>query len=653
MAKTPLWVPTEEHKRQANLTRFISLVNRKYGLALESYADVYRWSIEHIADFWATVWEFAEIKASRRYDEVVDDLHKFPGARWFSGAQLNFAENLLRYRDEHVALIFQGETQKSARMTYAELYDAVARVVHSLREVGVAPGDRVVAYMPNLIETAIAMLAATSVGAVWSSCASDMGAPAALERLGQVSPKVMFTADGYFYKGKVLSTLANAAEVARNIPSLKRVVVVPYLQDRPDLRDVPNAVLYDDFVARADDRVIRFEQLPFEHPVYIMFSSGTTGKPKCLVQSAGGVLINHLKELLLHTDLKRTDTIMYITSCSWMMWNWLLSSLAVGAAIVLYDGNPLYPDAGAMWKLIQDQRITIFGCSASYINLLRQQGFRPRAHYDLSSLREISQTGSPLSAEGFEYVYREIKADVHFNSISGGTDINGCFAAGAPTLPVYAGELQAPALGMQVKCYDEQGKPVLDQQGELVCEAPAPSMPLYFWDDPDGEKYRKAYFSVYPNVWRHGDYIMIHSDTGGITFYGRSDTVLKPSGVRIGTAEIYNQLEQMAEIVDSLAVGQNWQGDQRIILFVKLVPGVQLTDELREKIKKTLRERVSPHHVPAMILPAPDIPYTLNMKKVESVVANIINGRAVLNRDALINPACLDYYQSILPQLQR
>jgi len=653
MAKTPLWVPTEEHKRQANLTRFISLVNRKYGLALESYADVYRWSIEHIADFWATVWEFAEIKASRRYDEVVDDLHKFPGARWFSGAQLNFAENLLRYRDEHVALIFQGETQKSARMTYAELYDAVARVAHSLREVGVAPGDRVVAYMPNLIETAIAMLAATSMGAVWSSCASDMGAPAALERLGQVSPKVMFTADGYFYKGKVLSTLANAAEVARNIPSLKRVVVVPYLQDRPDLRDVPNAVLYDDFVARAGDRVLRFEQLPFEHPVYIMFSSGTTGKPKCLVQSAGGVLINHLKELLLHTDLKRTDTIMYITSCSWMMWNWLLSSLAVGAAIVLYDGNPLYPDAGAMWKLIQDQRITIFGCSASYINLLRQQGFRPRAHYDLSSLREISQTGSPLSAEGFEYVYREIKADVHFNSISGGTDINGCFAAGAPTLPVYAGELQAPALGMQVKCYDEQGKPVLDQQGELVCEAPAPSMPLYFWDDPDGEKYRKAYFSVYPNVWRHGDYIMIHSDTGGITFYGRSDTVLKPSGVRIGTAEIYNQLEQMAEIVDSLAVGQNWQGDQRIILFVKLVPGVQLTDELREKIKKTLRERVSPHHVPAMILPAPDIPYTLNMKKVESVVANIINGRAVLNRDALINPACLDYYQSILPQLQR
>ena len=653
MAKTPLWVPTEEHKRQANLTRFISLVNRKYGLALESYADVYRWSIEHIADFWATVWEFADIKASRGYDEVVDDLHKFPGARWFRGAQLNFAENLLRYRDDHVALIFQGETHKAARMTYAELYAAVARVAQSLREVGVVPGDRVVAYMPNLIETVVAMLAATSVGAVWSSCASDMGAAAALERLGQVQPKVLFTADGYFYKGKVLTTLPNAAEVARNIPSLQRVVVVPYLQDHPDIGNVPHAVLYNDFVARASDRVIHFEQLPFEHPVYIMFSSGTTGKPKCLVQSAGGVLINHLKELLLHTDLKRTDTIMYITSCSWMMWNWLLSSLAVGAAIVLYDGNPLYPDAGAMWKLVQDQRITIFGCSASYINLLRQHNVHPRAHYDLSSLREISQTGSPLSAEGFAYVYRDIKADVHFNSISGGTDINGCFAAGAPTLPVYAGEVQAPALGMKINCYDEQGNPLRDQQGELVCEAPAPSMPLYFWDDPDGEKYKKAYFSVYPNVWRHGDYIVIHSDTGGITFYGRSDAVLKPSGVRIGTAEIYNQLEPMQEIVDSLAIGQNWRGDQRVILFVKLAPGVQLTDELTTRIKKTLRERASPHHVPALIFAVPDIPYTLNMKKVESVVTNIINGRAVLNRDALINPECLDYYYNLLPQLQQ
>lgn len=652
MPKTPLWVPSEERKRTANLTRFIAQVNHTFGLALESYFDLYHWSVEHIPEFWASVWKFAGIQASRGYDVVVDDLRKFPGARWFVGARLNFAENLLRYRDDHVALIFQGETHARAQMTYAELYDAVARVAKSLRELGVMPGDRVVAYMPNRIETVVAMLAATSIGAVWSSCASDLGAAAALERLGQIEPKVLFAADGYFYKGKVWHTLSNVVEIARQIPSLEQVVIVPYISARPDIRAIPRAVHYDDFVAREHNLTIPFEQLPFEHPVYIMFSSGTTGKPKCLVQSAGGVLINHLKELLLHTDLKRDDAIMYITSCSWMMWNWLISSLGVGATIVLYDGNPNYPDVGAMWQLIQDRRITIFGCSASYINLLRSQGYSPRQHYDLSSLREISQTGSPLSAEGFEYVYREIKADVHFNSISGGTDINGCFAAGAPILPVYAGEVQAPALGMKVKCYDEQGKPVFDQQGELVCEAPAPSMPLYFWNDPDGEKYKSAYFNFYPNVWRHGDYIVIHSDTGGITFYGRSDMVLKPSGVRIGTAEIYNQLEALTEIVDSLAVGQNWKGDQRIILFVKLAPGVELTEELKAKIKKTLREKASPHHVPALILAAPDIPYTLNMKKVESVVANIINGRAVVNREALVNPACLEYYQSIVPRLE-
>ncbi len=650
--KTPLWTPSEECKRQANLTRFIGLVNRKYGLGIDSYADLHRWSVERIADFWAAVWEFAGIKASQGYAEVVDDLGRFPGARWFSGARLNFAENLLRYRDERTALVFRGETQKSARMTYAELYEAVARLAQSLREVGLAPGDRVAAYMPNLMETAIAMLAATSLGAVWSSCATDIGAPAALERLGQIEPKVLFTANGYFHKGKAFDTLANAATIARSIPSLQRVVVVSYTDERPDLSHIPLAVHYEDFIARGKNLAIPFEQLPFDHPVYIMFSSGTTGKPKCLVQGAGGVLINHLKELLLHTDLKRDDTIMYITSCSWMMWNWLLSSLGVGATIVLYDGNPNYPDAGAMWKMIQDERITIFGCSASYINFLKSQGVRPCQHYDLASLREISQTGSPLSAEGFEYVYREVKPDLHLNSISGGTDINGCFAAGSPTLPVYAGELQGPALGMKVKAYDEQGKPVLDQQGELVCEAPAPSMPLYFWNDPDGEKYKSAYFQFYPNVWRHGDYIVIHSDTGGITFYGRSDAVLKPSGVRIGTAEIYNQLEQMEEIADSLAVGQNWKGDQRIILFVKLAAGVRLTDALKDKIKKTLREKASPRHVPALILEAPEIPYTLNMKKVESAVTNIINGKAVVNREALINPGCLDYYQSILPQLQ-
>ena len=651
--KVPLWVPAEERMRDANITRFMQEINTRHSLSLNSYPELCQWSVENIPDFWAAIWDFAEIKASRPYDRAVEDLMKFPGAQWFPGARLNFAENLLRYRDDRLAFIFKGETQISRRMTYAELYDSVARLAHSLRQAGVGAGDRVVAYMPNLIETAIAMLAATSLGATWSSCATDIGPAAAIERLGQVEPKVMITADGYFYKGKRFDTLEHAAEVAGGIPSLHNVIVVSYTRERPDISSIPNATHYADFLAAENNLVIEFEQLPFDHPLYIMFSSGTTGKPKCMVQGAGGVLINHLKELLLHTDLKRTDRIMYITSCSWMMWNWLLSSLAVGATIVLYDGNPNYPDPGAMWKLIQDETITIFGCSASYIHFLKKEDVSPGSSYNLSSLREISQTGSPLSAEGFEYVYREIKSDLHFNSISGGTDINGCFAAGSPILPVYAGELQGPALAMKIKAYDEEGYTIFDQQGELVCEAPSPSMPLYFWNDPDGSKYYSAYFDVYPGVWRHGDYILMHSDTGGITFYGRSDAVLKPSGVRIGTAEIYAQMEKFPEIADSLAVGQNYHDDQRVILFVKLAEGFPLTDELKDKIRKTLRENASPRHVPALILETPDIPYTLNMKKVESAVTNIINGRMVSNRDALINPASLDYFEQILPELQQ
>jgi acetoacetyl-CoA synthetase len=653
MAKHPLWTPSRDQVKNANMTRFIGFVSGRYGKSLKTYKDLYQWSIESIPDFWAAFWDFAEIKASRPYGQVVDDLTKFPGAKWFPGAALNFAENLLRYRDDQTAFIFRGETQKKTHMTYRELYGTVGRLAKSLRELGISPGDRVAGYMPNMMETAIAMLAATSIGAVWSSCATDIGAMAALDRLGQIEPKVLFTVDGYFYKGKPFNALGNAAEVARAIPSLKKVVVVSYVGNKPDLKEIPQAISYDDFLARETEPELRFEQLPFDHPVFIMFSSGTTGKPKCMVQGAGGILINHLKELILHTDLRREDKIFYITTCSWMMWNWLISSLGVGATIALYDGNPNYPDEGAMWKMVQDERITIFGLSASYVNYLRSQGVQPGKTYDLSSLREISQTGSPLSAEGFEYVYREIRQDLHFNSISGGTDINGCFALGSPIQPVYAGELQGPALAMKVKAYDEKGKPIWDEQGELVCEAPAPPMPLYFWNDPTGEKYRSAYFEYYPKVWRHGDYIVMHSDTGGITFYGRSDAVLKPSGVRIGTAEIYNVVEKLEGIADSLAIGQNWEGDQRIILFVKLAQGVRLTEELKNKIRKALRAKASPRHVPAIILEMPDAPYTLNMKKVESAVTNIIHGRPVLNRDALVNPEVLDYFEKIVPELQK
>ena len=644
----PLWKPSEERKMNANITRFIDAVNKRYGKSFCSYDELYDWSINNISDFWASVWDFCEIRASRDYDIVVDDPGKMPGTKWFTGARLNFAENLLRYRDEHTAFVFKGENQKSAKMSYSELYDSVARLAKSLRKMGVAPGDRIVAYMPNMIETAVAMLATTSIGAEWASCATDIGPGAALDRFSQIEPKVLFTADGYFYKGKAFSSLSNAAEIAKGIPSIEKVIVTCYTEDKPDIGCILNSVYYDDFLSEERGLEIQFEQLPFDHPVFIMFSSGTTGKPKCMVQGIG-VLVNHLKELMLHTDLKREDTIFYITTCSWMMWNWLLSSLATGATIVLYDGNALYPDAGAMWKLVQDEKTTVFGCSASYINHLKSQGVKPGKDYDLSSLRQISQTGSPLSAKGFEYVYQEIKEDLHFNSIAGGTDINGCFAIGSPIQPVYAGELQGPGLGMKVKAYNETGNPVVDRQGELVCEAASPSMPLYFWNDPDNKRYMDAYFDFYPdlNVWRHGDYIVVNSDTGGITFFGRSDSVLKPSGVRIGTSEIYNQVEKLEEVADSLAIGQSWQGDQRIILFVKLAEGYQLTEDLKNRIKKTLRENASPRHVPAKIIKVPDIPYTLNMKKVESAVTNIIDGRPVLNRDALINPESLDYYDNL------
>ena len=646
-----LWTPSEERIKNSNIYRFIQFINQKYGTDFQEYRPLYQWSIDNIPDFWASMWEFADIKYSKPYDRVIDDVNKMPGAKWFEGARLNFAENLLRFRDDHKAFIFRGETQKSATMTYGELYDKVARLARSLREMGISPGDRVAAYMPNMMETAIAMLAATSIGAIWSSCATDIGAGGVLDRFGQIEPRVLFTVNGYFYKSRHFDSLSKVVDIAKGIPSIEKVVVTSYTEDRPDISHVPNAVHFEDFLSPESGLEIAFEQLPFDHPVFIMFSSGTTGKPKCLVQGAGGILINHLKELILQTDLKKDDIHFFITTCSWMMWNWMLSSLATGNTLILYDGNPNYPDPGAMWNLIEEEKVTMFGTSATYINYISSQGLRPGKEHDLSSLKEIWQTGSALSPEGFEYVYREIKEDLWFNSSAGGTDINGCFCTGSPISPVYAGELQSPALAMKINVYDENGQPVRDREGELVCEAAAPSMPLYFWNDPGNKRYHDAYFNVYPNVWRHGDYVKMNSKTGGVTFFGRSDAVLKPSGVRIGTAEIYNQVEKLEEIADSLAIGQKWKDDQRIILFVKLAEGYQLTDELIAKIKKTLREKASPRHVPAKIIETPDIPYTLNMKKVESTVTNILHGKPVLNRDALANPECLDFYEN-LPELQ-
>ncbi len=646
MAKL-LWTPSEQRVKNSNMYKFMTYINEKYKKDFTEYEPLYQWSIENIPDFWTSMWDFADVIASQPYETVVDDLTKMPGAKWFIGAKLNFAENLLRYRDDQIALIFKGEAEENTRkITYKQLYDEVARVAKSLRKLNIQPGDRVVGFMPNMPETIIAMLAATSLGAVWSSCSPDFGIKGVLDRFGQIQPKVLFTANGYSFKGRQFDSLERISNVLKELPTTEKVVVVPYTDQDPDISNVPKAVMYDDFKSPEDGLEVEFEQLPADHPLYIMYSSGTTGLPKCMVQSTAGILLHHIKELMLHTDLKRDDTIFYFTTCGWMMWNWLTSSLALGASLVLFDGNPFHPDPEALWRLAQGEKITIFGTSAGYISAIMNAGVKPGKKYDLSPLRTLLSTGSPLSVEGFEYIYEEVKDDIQLSSISGGTDINGCFALGCPMKPVYAGELQCRGLAMKVEAFDENGKPVINKQGELVCTAPFPSMPIYFWNDPDGKKYHSAYFDVYPGVWRHGDFIEIN-DRGGVVIYGRSDATLNPGGVRIGTAEIYRQVEQLEEIEDSIVVGQDWKNDVRVVLFVKMAPGYELTDELKKKIKNTIRVNASPRHVPAKIIQVPDIPYTLNMKKVELAVKNVIHNRPVLNKDALRNPEALDYYANI------
>ncbi|MBR9987745.1 MAG: acetoacetate--CoA ligase [Desulfosarcina sp.] len=641
-----LWQPSEAQIKASNMYRFMTLINQRYGTAFDSYDGLYQWSVDHIPEFWKEMWDFAAIKASVPYDQVIDDANRMPGARWFEGARLNFAENLLRYRDDRPALVFRGEDQVRRTLTYAELYDEVARVAEALKRAGVAVGDRVAGFVPNMPESIIAMLAATSIGAAWSSCSPDFGIKGVLDRFGQIQPKVLFTADGYFFKGRPLDSLARIADIMGQIPSVERLVVVPYAQQKPDISAIPNAVLYDDFKSAQDGLEIDFAQLPFDHPLYIMYSSGTTGLPKCMVQSAGGILIHHLKELMLHTDLKREDTIFYFTTCGWMMWNWLVSSLATGATLVLYDGNPFHPSPKALWQMAQDEKISVFGTSAGYLAALQASGVQPKAEFDLAPLRAVLSTGSPLSIESFEFVYDAVKSDLQLASIAGGTDLNGCFALGNPMGPVYAGELQCRGLAMKVFAFDDDGKPVVGQEGELVCAAPFPSMPIYFWNDPEGKKYHSAYFDVYPGIWRHGDYIVV-SEHGGVVMHGRSDATLNPGGVRIGTAELYRQVEQLAEIEDSVVVGQKWDNDVRVILFVKLAPGVDLSDDLKNKIRQTIRVHASPRHVPAKIIPVPDIPYTLNMKKVELAVKKVIHNQEVKNKDALRNPEALDYYAGI------
>jgi acetoacetyl-CoA synthetase len=646
----PLWEPSEERIKNANITKYMHYVNNRFGLDVNQYQDLYEWSINNREDFWASIWDFGDIISSKPYERVLEDSETMIGAKWFLGARLNFAENLLRHRDDKTAIIFRAETGETSRLTYAQLYDQVARLAKSLRMAGVKKDDRVAAFVPNIMETVIAMLATASIGAIWSSCSPDFGIKGVLDRFGQIKPKILFTANGYYYNGKTHDSLERIGGILKELEGIEKVVVIPFTTPDPDISSVPGSVLWSDFMGDEEGLDIEFEQTPFDHPLYIMYSSGTTGLPKCMAHGAGGTLIQHLKEHILHCDLKREDNIYYFTTCGWMMWNWLVSGLAVGASIMLYDGSPFFPDAGAIFKYAQDEKMTIFGTSARYIAGVENSGLKPKDLYDLSHLKTMCSTGSPLSEESFRFVYRDIKSDINLASISGGTDIVSCFALGCPILPVYEGELQCRGLGMKVEAFNENGEPVYGEQGELVCSATFPSQPIYFWNDPDWSKYKKAYFDHYENVWRHGDFIEI-TPHGGVKIYGRSDATLNPSGVRIGTAEIYRQVESMDEIADSIVVGQNWDNDVRVILFVKTNQGHELDDALKKRIKTQIRENTTPRHVPAKILPIGDIPVTLNGKKVEMAVRNVIEGKPVTNKDALANPEALNQFASI-PELQ-
>ena len=643
----PLWTPSPDRIRAANITRFLEHIRRDCAPAVTTQQGLYRWSVEHPEKFWPQVWAYCGIKSSKSWDKVLEHGDRMPGAKWFTGSRLNFAENLLRYRDERTALVFRGEKGERVALTYKELYAQVAGCADALRKSGVVQGDRVAGFMPNRHETVIAMLAATSLGAVWSSCSQDFGITGVLDRFGQIAPKVLVTVDGYHYANKIIDSLERIRGVLERLPSVQQVVVVPYVSTAPDISRLPNAKLWADYLTDATE--VQFEQLPFDHPVYIMYSSGTTGVPKCIVHGAGGTLIQHLKELVLHTDLQREDVLFYFTTCGWMMWNWLVSGLAVGATLLLYDGSPFHPSDDILWKIAEEEGISIFGTSAKYLAAAEKFSVKPRNRYKLERLRTMTSTGSPLLPENAEYVYRDIKQQLCLCSISGGTDIVSCFALGNPTLPVYAGELQCRGLGMAVEIWDEAGKPLRGQPGELVCVKPFPCMPVFFWNDPEGKKYHEAYFERFPGVWRHGDWAELTSHDG-LIIYGRSDATLNPGGVRIGTAEIYRQVEKLPEIVESLAVGQDWQGDVRVILFVRLQEGVTLDEPLQKRIKQTIRDNTTPRHVPAKIVAVADIPRTISGKITELAVRNVIHGRPVKNTDALANPQALEHYRN-LPEL--
>ena len=641
MAKL-LWNPPETRRARSNLAAFMKGAAARRGFAGSTYDDLHAWSIADLESFWGAVWDHAGIRSSVSSSAVLAD-RSMPGAVWFPGARLNFAENLLRHDGDRVALRALSEHRPPVTLTYGELRRQVGRCRSALEAAGVGVGDRVAGYVPNTPEAVIAMLAATSLGAIWSSSSPDFGFEGVMDRFGQIEPKVLFAADGYRYNGKPFSRLDVVARLAAGIPSLRKVVVSGFHEDRPDLSRIANAVRWDEFLP-AEGR-LAFEPLPFAHPLYILYSSGTTGKPKCIVHGAGGTLLQHAKELLLHADLRPEDRIIYFTTCGWMMWNWLVSALGVGSTVLLYEGSPTFPDLGRLWRLVDEEGITVFGTSAKFVGSCRNAGLRPGREATLATLQTVLSTGSPLLPEDFDWVYEEVKGDVLLGSISGGTDLISCFVLACPLRPVYRGQIQCRGLGMAVEAYGEDGRPVRGEKGELVCTKPFPSMPVSFWNDPDGRKYRAAYFERFPGIWTLGDFVEITPEDG-VVIYGRSDATLNPGGVRIGTAEIYRQVETLPEITDSLVVGQPWQGDVRVVLFVVMAAGKRLDDELAARIRSRIREGASPRHVPAAILEVKAIPYTRSGKKVELAVLEVIQGREPKNMEALANPEALEQFRS-------
>ncbi len=647
----PLWTPSPERRAQANLTAFAALVAERHGVRYDNYPDLYAWSVREPEQFWSALWDFCGVVAETKGERVLVDGHRMPGAQWFPDARLSYAENMLRRRDDAPAMIFRGENKVRRTLSFADVYDTVSRLAQALLSEGVKPGDRVAAIVSNMPEAIIGMLAANSIGAIWSSCSPDFGVQGVLDRFGQIEPVVLLSVDGYWYGGKRLEVLPRLAEIVKSLPSVRRVVVIPYLDESPDVSGVDRAVLFPAFIAPFPAADLPFVRLPFSHPLYILYSSGTTGVPKCIVHGQGGTLLQHLKEHQLQTDLKPDDRLFYFTTCGWMMWNWLASGLGTGATLLLYDGSPFYPGANTLWDFAAQERMTVFGTSAKYIDALNKLKLKPAETHDLSALKAMTSTGSPLVAEGFDYVYSNVKSDLLLSSISGGTDIVSCFVLGSPWLPVWRGEIQCRGLGLAVEVYDDDGKPLIGTKGELVCSKPFPCMPVAFWNDPDGAKYQAAYFDRFPNVWCHGDWMEI-TERGSCVIYGRSDAVLNPGGVRIGTAEIYRQVEQLDEVVESLVIGQDWNNDVRVVLFVRLREGVTLDDALVKRIKEKVRANTTPRHVPDKVIAVADIPRTKSGKIVELAVRDVVHGRSVKNREALANPEALELYRG-LPELGR